>query len=316
MISPRSLLFSAALMAIALALLSWAIMYADSAERDESAEDTVAQEAIVKAKQSLVSEPSNNKSPISKPAATNGGCLTPEQIETHPLFAADYRRLDSVAISGPMIASYRGLSSAELHDLAVQGDSAAMATLGAVSVMKARNMAEDKAVPYLLHEDMSLHTYFNKVPLQPEAIKHLEEAHSWFYRAALHGRLLALGYAGESIGIIKGGPVGLGWVEEDEYEALRGFAKSAFMPMTVYNALAFEIAPQLRDGPSGIIYELLPRNERQETILVELVKQFEKDREEAKLPPIVVAESTAPSMQEIRSMLCESFLDPSQYNEH
>ncbi len=80
--------------------------------------------------------------------------------------------------------------------------------------------------------------------------------------------------------------------------------------MTVYNALAFEIAPQLRDGPSGMIYEMLPRNERQRTIVAGLAERFEQDREEAKLPPIEIAESTAPPMEELRSMLCESYLDP------
>lgn len=315
MIRSRTLLFLVALVVIVFTLY-WIIKHPGSTERDESAADSVTQEALVEANKSLVGDPPDNANPISKLAATAGGCLSPEQIETHPMFAADYSRLDSAAITGPTIASYRGLSSAELDDLAIQGDSAAMAVLGAVSVMKARNVAENNAVPYLLFENMSLHTYSRNGPFEPEAIKHLEDAHRWFYNAALHGRLLALAFAGETIGIIEGGPVGLGWIEKDEYEALQGFPKSAFMPMTVYNALAFEIAPQLRDGPSGIIYDLLPRNERQATILVELAKQFEKDREEAKLPPIVIAESTAPTMEEIRSMLCETFPDPGQYDEH
>lgn len=294
--------------------LYWIDWHPESTERHDTATDSVTHEALIGEEKSLAREPRDSANPVSKPAADAGGCLTPEQIKTHPMFAEDFGRLDSVAVTGPTIASYRGLSSAELNALATQGDSAAMAVLGAVSLLKARNMTEDSAVPFLLYEDVSLHGYFRKDALEPEAIKHLEEAYGWFYKSALHGRILALGYAGESIGAVEGGPVGLGWIEEDEYEGLRGLRQSAFTPMTVYSALAFEIAPQLRDGPSGIIYEMLPRDEPQATILVELVKQFEKDREVAKLPPIEIAESTAPPMEEVRAMLCESLQDPAQYD--
>jgi len=44
-----------------------------------------------------------------------GGCLTLAQLATHPMFAADAARLDSVAITGPTIASYRGLSARYLE---------------------------------------------------------------------------------------------------------------------------------------------------------------------------------------------------------
>lgn len=75
-------------------------------------------------------------------AATGNGdeaadCLSPAELDADPVLAAEYARLDAVITSGPTIASYRGLSASQLHGLAVQGDSAAMAVLGAVAVMRA-----------------------------------------------------------------------------------------------------------------------------------------------------------------------------------
>jgi len=37
-------------------------------------------------------------------------CLTSEQLESHPVLVEDSYRFDSVSITGPTIASYRGLS--------------------------------------------------------------------------------------------------------------------------------------------------------------------------------------------------------------
>lgn len=314
--SRPKLLFSSVVVFVVVFAAHWMVNRQVPTQVDDRTDNTAVQSDVVEAEDTVIAEPFGTDNHISNASpASAGNCLTPEQLETHPMFSADYRRLESVAVSGPMIGSYRGLSSAELGDLAAQGDSAAMAVLGAVSMLRARNIAEDQAVPYLLLEDMKLHTYVSHKQLDPEEVKHLEEAYRWFYLAALHGRLLALPYAGDAIGILEGGPVGMGWIEKDEYDALRGFSKSAFMPTTVYNALAFEIAPQLRDGPSGIIYKILPRNERQRTIAAGLAERFEQDREEAKLPPIEIPESTAPPMEEIRSMICESYLDPDSYTD-
>lgn len=309
MIRRKTILLSAVLIAIALSL-NWIVNRPVPSGVDANNADTLPQETPDEATIASIVEPSDAEKRLASASQTaDESCLSPGQIESHPMFNADYRRLDAVAISGPTIGSYRGLSSTELRNLATQRDSAAMAVLGAISLLRTRNIAEDKAVPYLLGEDAALYTYTSNGQLEPEAIEHLEEAYRWFYEAALHGRLLALPFAGEAIGALEGGAVGMGWIEKDEYDALRGFSKSAFMPMTVYNALAFEIAPQLREGPSGMIYEMIPSNDRQKTIVAALAEEFEKDREEANLPPIEIAESTAPPLEDIRSMLCESYLE-------
>jgi hypothetical protein len=287
----------------------------DAPVGDNSSETTregATQESVAESPKSLARMTSNEK--VLDPAAdhqhTLADCISPAQLASDPVLAEEYARLDSIVTSGPAIQSYRGLSSAQLGDLAIQGDSAAMAVLGAVSVMRARNLPEDKAVAYLLREDPSLWSFSLAQRLEPETVKHLEEARDWFYKSALHGRLLALQNAGEIIGIVAGTPTKLGWIEEDEYESLEGYERHALDPTTVYHALAFEIAPQLRTGPFGtIISELAPGGERQQAVLDELASQFEKDREAAKLPPIVISASTAPSMEEFESMLCEPYLD-------
>ncbi len=237
-------------------------------------------------------------------------CLTLEQLESHPILAEDSYRFDSVATSGSTIASYRGLSSAELLGLAKQGDSAAMAVLGAMSVMRSRKLPDSKAVAYLMHEDSGLQTFQFSRPLDSSTTAHLEEAGEWFYQAALHGRVMALYHVGDSLWMRKGGPVELGWIDSAEYDSLSSFQKNTLLPINVYNVLAFEIAPELKSGPNGnLINELMPRSKRQQQVLDALLNDFQEDLETAELPPISVAASTAPPMEELMSLLCQTELN-------
>ncbi|MGI9428035.1 MAG: hypothetical protein ACR2NM_05215 [Bythopirellula sp.] len=233
-------------------------------------------------------------------------CISMEQLESDPVIAAEFARFDSLVTSGPTIESYRSLSSDQLHNLATQGDSAAMAVLGAVEVMRAMALPESKAVAYLLHEETSLESYDFEQPVPVETIEHLEAASAWFYKSAVHGRLLALQSVGVITAIVGGTPFELGWIPQDEYENLEAFEKHALDPTNVYGALAFEIAPELSSGPLGTMTaELTPGGDRQQLLLHELAWQFTQDREAAKLPPIDIPVSTAPSMEEIESLLCE-----------
>ena len=225
----------------------------------------------------------------------------------------DSYRFDAVGTSGPTIGAYRGLSSSELNGLATQRDSAAMAVLGAMAVMRSLGEPEDKAVAYLMHEDARLQTFSLKRPLDPEAAAYVEEARTWFYEAALHGRLMALYYVGDLLWREKGGPVELGWISKDEYESLSPYQRNALLPPNVYNVLALEIAPELRSGPHGnIISEIMPQTERQQQILQELRDQFQRDLESADLLPVSVAASDVPPFEELKKMLCKSALDQFQ----
>ncbi len=306
----RSILLSILLTATGLAgyLLVKGINSQVGTDSSQATRQTVTQDAIAEAPQQLVRIAKGERS--IRPAADRQGeaadCISPAELDSDPVLADEYARLDSVITSGPTIASYRGLSSAQLGNLAIQGDSAAMAVLGAVSVMRARKLPEDKAVAYLLREDPSVWSFSLQPPLKPEVVKHLEQASDWFYKAALHGRLLALENAGEIIALVADTPTELGWIEADEYANLAGYERYELDPATVYHALAFELAPELRSGPFGAINaELTQGGERQQLVLDELARQFSEDRQAAGLPPIAITKSSAMSTAELSAMLCE-----------
>jgi len=237
-------------------------------------------------------------------------CLTAEQLEYHPLVVEDAYRYDAVGITGPSIGSYRGLSTSELRDLADQGDSAAMAVLGAAKVMQSRGLPVSKAVSYLLLEEPRLLSYRFKRPISAESRAHLEQAREWFYKAALHGRVMALYKVGESFELETGGPVELGWIAKDEYEALSSYEQMSLLPSNLYNALAFKIAPELGEGPHGEIFtEIMPRSDKQQALLGEFANRFFEDLDAAGLPPISVPDAVSPSFDELKSLLCSSELE-------
>ena len=167
-------------------------------------------------------------------------------------------------------------------------------------------LPEDKAVGYLLLEGPELQAFDFADPLEPEVAEHLEEARAWFYKAAIHGRLLALQNVGEIVASLGASPIDLGWIQQEDYDSLETFEKHALDPANVYAALAFEDAPELRSGPVGaMISGQTPGGGRQQMVLNELAWQFGQEREATGLPPIVISASTAPSMEEFESMLCE-----------
>ena len=277
-------------------------------QRIESSNQSAAQEAISDAKNPIAHMNSSGKTsdPTMHPRNEDASCISLTDFESDPVLSAEYARFDSLVTSGPTIESYRGLSSAALTGLAGQGDSAAMAVLGAMSVMRVMNLPDDAAVAYLLLEGPELQAFDLANPLETEIAEHLEEARAWFYKAAIHGRLLALQNVGEVVAILGGSPAELGWIQQEDYDSLETFEKHALDPANVYAALAFEVAPELRSGPMGtMISEQTPGGERQQMVLHELAWRFGQEREATGLPPIEISESTGPSMEEFESMLCE-----------
>ena len=257
--------------------------------------------------QAATEEPEDTGSGAAGPDAESVvNCLSESQLESHPLLSDEWARLDSLSVTGPTIASYRGLSDAELENLVAQGDSAAMAVLGAISFMRARGLDDGDAVSYLLNEESRLNGYSFTRPLDEEVRTNYEQARDWFYQAALHGRPLSLQKVGEITWVVNGGPVALGWIGKDDYESLNSFEKGALDPIMVYQELATVIAPQLGSGPIWeSVSEHMPRIDQQQNVLDELARQFVQDLGNAGLPPIEVPESTAPALQELRSMLCD-----------
>ena len=258
--------------------------------------------------------PPNDDSPVAPEPQTSADmaspdaerCLTPWQLETHPALMADAGRMESVAISGQTMEAYRHQTRENLESLANQGDSAAMAVLGAAHFLQARGLNDVDPVSMLVHDDSAQHSFRDPDVEDPEVFYHLGLAREWFYRAALNGRLLALHRVGEIDGIMLGGPVSLGWIGDDDYEKLERADKGALHPYNVYNLLAWQIAPQLRDGAPGVFYELIPRRDIQGPILEALAERFERDRVAAKLPPIDVPESTV-SIKALSELVCDEY---------
>ncbi|MEM7431551.1 MAG: hypothetical protein AAF351_06390 [Pseudomonadota bacterium] len=246
----------------------------------------------------------------------DSSCLTPSQLEMHPLLVEDMTRLDPITFSGPAVEAFRYLSAEEVAGLADQGDSAAMVVMGAIHVMRANGFEESRAVSFLLYEDMELHqNAWNGVESQ-EIHNDLREAEQWFYRSAMNGRLMALQLVGQMKRRLVGGPVELGWIEQDEYDALELGEKNSLFPINVYSALSYTIAPELRSGPTGILYGLVPKGERMTGLLHKLAAQFDTDRERAGLPPIVVIESKVPELTELFEMVCEEYRDPKYMDDY
>ena len=237
-------------------------------------------------------------------------CLTVEQLERHPILVRDSYRFDAVSGSGSSIASYRGLTEQELLDFAAQGDSGAMVVLGAMAVMRAREWPEEKAVPYLLLEDPELIFYKSDRPFSEKFLAHMARAREWYYKAALHGRVMALHRVGDLLSFERGGAVELGWIDAAEHDSLSEQEKIALMPANLYSMLAFEVAPALKSGPLGtLIADLMPRSDRQQAIVDRLAERFYRDLDDAGLDFVSIPESTAPPIDDLLDLLCESELD-------
>ena len=234
------------------------------------------------------------------------GCLTERQLDSHPLIRQDGERFHSVATSGPQIEIFRGMPEASLRSFAAQGDSAAMAVLGARAVMRALGLNEERAVRWLQFEDFNMETMLVGKTFSEAALLELEEAAHWFYRAAMHGRLYALRNYGDVTHARYGGPVGLGWIKESDFRLLSTREKAALMPPNVYQNVANDIAPRLTEGPIGWLGDMTIRTDLEGQIRNELVGEFRKARDAAGLPPISVADTASPDIDVLLAQLCAS----------
>lgn len=240
----------------------------------------------------------------------SSSCLTLAQLESHPLIVEDARRFDAVGDSDPSIAAYRGFTEQELRAFAAQGESSAMVVLGAMSVMRARGWPPEQAVPYLLFEDRDLMVHEFSHPHSEETRGHMAQAREWYYKAALHGRVMVLSRVGRLLSDERGGPVGLGWIDAAEYDGLSEDEKEALSPWWVYYDLSFEVAPALKTGPhGGSMLDILPLQERRRAIVEQLKDRFFRDLEDAGLELVSVPESVAPPIEDLMNLLCEGELD-------
>jgi len=221
----------------------------------------------------------------------------------------DSLRYLSVSITGETMGRYRGLSQTYLESLATQGDSGAMAVLGAMAELEAFGESPDRAVGMLTLEDVPFYQQYPTQPPEESVRAHLQRAADWYYAAALNGRVMGLFKVGEMRGYIAGGAVGLGWISKAALDELPLRERNAMLPSNVYQRLSFVIAPTLVDGPTGeIVAGLGFKSPHQQPILETLHREFEADRIAAGLPRIAVPPSGARSLEELAGLVCESYL--------
>ena len=241
-------------------------------------------------------------------ASEVGNCLSESMLETHPAMMDELARLDPYVVNFGSISDYRDLAESELRHLIAQGDSGAMAVLGAMHVMRARGLSDADAVPYLLLEDPNLFSYQYKLPHTEEQTRHYELAVDWFYKSALHGRLLALINVGDQLVTLGKTPIDLGWISAEDYDQLTRAQKSTFNAANVYQAVALTIAPQVEVGfleEIGLGFGSMFAK-RFANIAEPIVTQFRSDRAELGLDPLIIPASTLPSYGELTELLCST----------
>jgi hypothetical protein len=121
-------------------------------------------------------------------------------------------------------------------------------------VMRALGQDESGAVDWLRSDSSTPKGSLSGRQFSATDMLELNDAAYWFYEAALHGRLFALGKYGEARGVIFGGPVGLGWIESADYEAVNSIEKAVLDPMNLHNALVLDLVPELGTGAASIFF--------------------------------------------------------------
>ncbi|MEO0579113.1 MAG: hypothetical protein AAFZ58_10505, partial [Pseudomonadota bacterium] len=153
-------------------------------------------------------------------------CLDEQQLFSALQEAVGGDQLRAVAMRGQDFAELRNIDFAGLNDLATQGNSAAMATLGVQNILRANRQTPADAAAFLDDPRQIDSTALEGIypgdyqNYSPEDLLALQEANYWLYQAALNGRIGALHDYGAVIGAQLRGPVGMKWLSQEEFDAL------------------------------------------------------------------------------------------------
>ena len=168
---------------------------------------------------------------------------------SHPWLVAEIDRLGPLAPMGPSMAVYRGLKESDLKSLAAQRDSGAMMVLGRRAELRAEGKPEEDAVSLLSGLDGGPRVWGKTKQLEEDERAALVEAEHWYYQAVLHGRLFAMIYVGMMREVLYGGPVALGWVDEQDYAKMDPRQRMHYLPILVYFAAAEDLAQEVEQSP-------------------------------------------------------------------
>lgn len=241
-------------------------------------------------------------------------CLDEQQLFSALQEAVGGDQLRAVAMRGQDFAELRNIDFAGLNDLATQGNSAAMATLGVQNILRANRQTPADAAAFLDDPRQIDSTALEGIypgdyqNYSPEDLLALQEANYWLYQAALNGRIGALHDYGAVIGAQLRGPVGMKWLSQEEFDALATTDQALFSPDMVYSAVANRLAaPELEFVDNSSLPEEL--KSRRAAIIERLTEEFAQDLEYAELP-IPEPWTNAQIANDLRGRACPGVLEP------
>jgi hypothetical protein len=235
------------------------------------------------------------------------GCLTERQFEELPELMQEAERMEAISASGTALTAYENLGEDSLQSFANQGDSAAMVVLGAMQVMRAYEIDDSRAIDWLSGKNLIDDVNIGTDELSGTASLALNEAAYWFYEAASHGRVMALQQYGQVKGRLFGGPVGLGWVSQTEYDALTLGEKNSLIPNNLYGQVAYDVVPAIREGAIGsLLSDLSPVSSKQVEIREKLRVEFDRNLDDRGLPRIQIAAAATTTMKDLFDRICDS----------
>jgi len=238
-------------------------------------------------------------------------CLTEEMLRDHPLVMQDVSRLLPVIANGPDIDAYRGVDAATVEQYAMQGDSAAMAVLGATSVMRAFRLNETQAIDYLNSEVFVQDLSAGKDVLTADASLALNNAAHWFYQAALHGRVMSLYHYGLVRDRLFGGPVGLGWISQQEFDGLSLQQRANLHGRSVYQSVVYNLVPNLSDfDVVAAMPGLQQPKELFEDLRAQLTREYLRELDDAGLELVDVPARSKEEVDALMAQACKSALQP------
>ena len=256
----------------------------------------------------VIAEQVTTAEPATLAMVDEPGCLTLLQLQNMSTVAQDAARLVALQTHGLPIAPYESFDDSTLRTFADQGDSAAMVFIGATAVLRAYDIDVALATSWLSNEFVIADLDTGQTQLSSEASLQLNEAAYWFYQAALHGRLFALQHYGEVRSRLFGGPIGLGWISEDKFDELDDGEVASLQPTNVYMQVAYDIAPQLREGLHADLSLSLPESEVQLAIRKTILAEFADTMSESGLPGVDIAPTASPGIVELYDRICSSEL--------
>lgn len=237
-------------------------------------------------------------------------CLTVAELNRHPLVLKLQNQAGAAVTNGVDIEKFRGIDDASVRGYADQGDSAAMVVVGAMSVMRAFRVDTSRAVDWLANGGAMDGVVMEQQQMSSDASLALNDAAYWFYQAALNGKVMALRHYGQVRGQLFGGPVGLGWIEQQAYDALEREQQLELSPANMYSNVALEMNPPVGPGaiPTALLIESGPEMAKQ--IRSNIHNEFNAAVVDAGLTSPTTPAADIAAYERLRSQLCAQERSP------